>query len=975
MKQGNMNLKAMMQILCMILFLPLMISCSMRESGRTNTEEAFKNPPDSAKPQTWYHWMNGHVSRTGITKDLEAFKKVGLGGFHVFDINWQLPHGGVVYNSDEFHECLTHTASEADRLGLEMGMENASGWSCTGGPWVTPEYSMKMVVWTETELRAGDSACLARPEAVEDFYRDIAVLAFPTPQKPDYRLENWFGKSLNDKKAKEVLSAKHLGNDLFVPELREAPAEAVIFQEDILVLSDRMDEEGKLDWSPESGTWTLVRFGYTSTGRKNGPASDGAQGLEIDKLSREAAALHWRALLDRVADMAKESTSFSSIAIDSWEVHNQNWTDGFERIFEERCAYDLIPRLLCYTGRVIENTDYTERVLWDLRSTIADLTYENYFLYFYEKCHASGLTLTGETYGWGPFDASRVAKMVDWPMTEFWYSPDPKNRSKNWNWVTQVMSSAARLSGKKVVGAEAYTRMRGDWTAHPYLMKIQGNRAFCEGVNRFVFHSSAHQPFGEHVKPGMTMGMFGIQNHRNNTWFFESAAWIEYITRCQYILQTGDYVCDLLALYGEERAFSPFLGKEEPDMMWLPGNRFDLAEIGTLDALSLDREGHFRVSHQGELLPNTYKILMLKRAALMRVETARKLGELAEQGGVIFASRPIRTPGFHGAEQNDRELQKLIEKYWDSGLIRDPEEMDKALESIGPDCELPEGMEYAHHQMEDGDYYFLSNQSYDQRSETVIFRLKGRLPELWNPETGESSPALNWRIREDGRTEVDLKMDPAQSLFVVFRQPTRKKEMSAPERDYREIARIKGEWTVSFDPAFGPEGEQVFTELLAWNEHPDDAIKYFSGTASYRKSIELPQEPEALYLELGSVDVLARVLLNGEDLGVLWKPPYRVDISKAAHKGTNELEIRVTNLWVNKLIGDARYPHSGQQLEADKRSFWNEGTYTRFPEWVLSDQPVPEGHRTTFATWDHYEEGGELLPSGLTGPVRLLTSY
>ena len=631
----------------------------------------------------------------------------------------------------------------------------------------------------------------------------------------------------------------------------------------------------------------------------------------------------------------------------------------------------MIPKLVCYTGRVLENTETTERVLWDLRHTIADLVYENYFLYFSEKCHASGLGLTVEPYGPGPFDSSRVAKLADWPMTEFWYTGNPSKKSSAWSWTSQVVGSGVRLSGKKVFGAEAYTRIDGDFTTHPYLMKTLGDRMFCQGVNRFVFHSSAHQGLHDGVKPGVTHGKFGFQNHRNNTWFFEGEDWIEYITRCQHILQTGDHVSDILALDGENRPFSSFPGTGDLSLGWAQGYRTDASEIGTLDDLSVDSEGFLRASYEGKLLPNCYKVMTLSNAELMSVETARKLGKLAEQGVLIFAARPVRTPSLSNAERNDAELQKLINQYWDSGKIRNPDGFEQALANIQPDCALPDQMEYVHHRLDGADFYFVSNQAHTERTEKVTFRIAGKLPELWDPETGETMPAPNWSITQDGRTQVELELDPADSLFVVFREPTAKQFGEGPKWDYREVGQLSDDWTVRFDPAFGPKEPQVFDELIAWNEHSNEQIKYFSGTAAYQKTFNVSVIPNhAVYLDLGQVDVMARVLVNGKDLGVLWKPPFRVDISSALQTGVNQLDIRVTNLWVNRLIGDSALPETGK---INGGGVWRRYAYEQFPEWVVSGQPAPQGHRQTFATWSHYEEGGELVPSGLVGPVRFMT--
>ena len=330
----------------------------------------------------------------------------------------------------------------------------------------------------------------------------------------------------------------------------------------------------------------------------------------------------------------------------------------------------------------------------------------------------------------------------------------------------------------------------------------------------------------------------------------------------------------------------------------------------------------------------------------------------------------MRTPSLTDAARQDAELKHLVKRYWDTGLIRKPSHFKPALATIQPDCELPEQMEYVHHRLAESDFYFISNQEQFERLENVIFRVSGKLPELWDPETGETIPAPNWNTTRDGRTQVQLQLDPAKSLFVVFREPTQLQMRKGPHWEYQEIDHLNGRWRVQFDPKFGPVETQVFDKLTAWNHHPNEQIKYFSGTATYQKSYTLSELAEApLYLDLGQVDVMARVFVNGKDLGVLWKPPYRINISDAIVKGENKLEIRVTNLWVNRLIGDASLPETGK---IHGGGVWRRFAYEEFPEWILSGQPAPKGHRQTFATWSHYHSGGELVPSGLIGPVRFM---
>jgi len=925
-------------------------------------EEFFRTPPDSARPYTWWHWVNGNVSKEGITKDLESMKAVGLGGFVLFDCSVGIPPGPVKYNSTQDHQLRSFAIAEADRLGLDAGFNNASGWSSTGGPWVTPEHSMKMVCWSETTVRAGDPAPVRlepgkkvlkkKHHAIEvDFYRDIAVLAFPAPKNGEYRIERWEKKALYEHKAK--------GID-FIADARTAPADAVIAAGSVLNLTDRMDANGNLDWKPDSGEWTVLRFGFRSTGAVNRPGSAGAKGLEIDKLSRAAVDLHWDKYVSQLIANAKGSPALTTICIDSFEVGMQNWTDDFPQEFKKRRSYELIPMLLCMTGRVMDDTETTERVLWDMRVTVAEMMQENYFGYFAEKCHQLGVKLQLEPYGSGPFDATATALIGDTVLTEFWQREADRNL---WTWTAQIISSGGHLSGNPIAGAEAFTSMKADWTAYPGLLKQWGDRAFARGINRYYFHTFAHQPFHDSVQPGMTFGPFGGNFHRNNTWFPKSRDWMDYIARCQFLMQSGSYQADVLVLYGDERGFNSFIAGNEPvDMNEIPGYSFDLGGMASLNDLSVDDDGVIRVTHKGKRLKTGYQVLLLKRADMMLPERVTKLAELADQGTKIFAPKPLRSPSYSNHEQADTELAALVKKYWDSGLIQLPEAFDAAVAKLTKDCELPESMLFNHHRIGADDFYFLSNQKEEARAVTATFRISGKQPELWDPVTGKTQDARIWKALDDGRTEVRFDMPVAGSMFVAFREPTSSKWKNSPPLNPQELMSLNSDWSVAFDPKWGPEAPVKFDTLVPWNEHANKAIKYFSGSAVYRKSFTLPKikKGETLQLDLGQVDVMARVTLNGQDLGLLWCSPFQVDISSAAKPGTNELEIEVTNLWINRMIGDDVFKYRNI-----------------YPK-IREGQPLPaDSKRATyvfqFRGRNSWKKTDALRSSGLIGPVRIMT--
>lgn len=947
-----------MRLFLMNFFLLAVLSTFSLKSQ--NIEKSFQHPPANARPYTFWMWVNGNVSKEGITNDLEAMKAVGIGGFLQFDGGLGFPQGPVVYNSEKYHEMMSFAFSESQRLGLDAGFNNASGWSSTGGPWITPENSMKMVVWSDTIIHGGESknvnlrvpddrnTLIKGNKNKQDFYKDIVVLAFPTPKNNDFRIKNWQGKALLELNGR---------SDKFVSEAEEAPEDAIIPMNSILKLSDRMDAQGNLNWIVPKGDWTIVRFGYTSTGAQNRPGSKGAIGLEIDKLSRKAVDVHWDAVVNKLIEDGKGKSSLTSITIDSYEVGQQNWTEGFEKEFLKRRGYDLIPQMVCLTGRAIDNTETTERILWDLRKTVSELMQENYFDYFAEKCHARGLKLAIEPYGTGSFDAPATALMADIPITEFWHEKQNRNL---WQWTSIVAPSGAHLSGRSIVGAESYTKMRGDFKDDPYSLKQNGDYAFARGVNRYYFHATVHQPWNDAVKPGMTFGPFGTNFHRNNTWFLKSGAWMDYIARCQFIFQSGTWQADILALYGDDRGFNCFVGETEKlDVKFLPGLNTDLGGMSSLNNLTVDPNGDIRVIYKGKLLDTHYKLLLLMRADFMLPENIIKLGALAEKGAKIYAPRPIRTPSWSNYKEAEKLLQTLTKKYWDSGLIRESKDFEAKVKTMIPDCEAPDSILFNRTRIGNDDYYFISNQKYKSQNVTCRFRVSGKQPEIWDPINGEITKVANWKMLANGTTEAQIPMTPVGSAFVVFRKTTNLKGASTANPESKKLLDINGPWKVNFDPNWGPKSPVTFDVLIPWNENLNEEIKYFSGSANYQTEFFIDKSlkselQKSVYLDLGKVENLAKVRLNGKDLGTLWMPPYQLDISKALKVGSNILEVEVTNLWVNRLIGDERFP------DFDKKSIG----------WLQAGQALPaDAPRKTFLFTKQWKKDDKLLPSGLMGPV------
>ncbi len=498
----------------------------------------FATPPGSARPWVYWFWLNGNITKVGITADLEAMQRAGIGGVLIMEVDQGAPLGPVAFAGPKWRGLFQHVCREADRLGLEVNMNNDAGWCGSGGPWITPAMSMQKMVWTEQSVKGPRpfDGPLAQPQKVADYYGDISVLAFPTPAGKA-RIAKVNVKSALDWEAFSAAPAT----------FARLPAAEVIDAAKIVDLTARC-RGGRLAWDVPPGDWTVLRMGHTSTGKDNHPAPASGRGLECDKLSPAAADAMFAGLMAKLAADVGPLAGKTLVAthIDSWEVHSQNWTPLLRQEFQKRRGYDPYRFLPVVTGRVVDSLEVSERFLWDLRQTIAELLNENYAGRFAELARRHGMRLTIEAYGDGPYDDLSYGGRADEPMGEFWswaYGGAAESCTE--------MASAAHVYGKPILGAESFTASDQEkWQGYPGYIKGLGDWAFCEGINRFVFHRYAMQPWLDR-RPGMSMGPWGLHYERTETWWEQSRPWHEYLARCQYLLRQGLFVADICYLEPE----------------------------------------------------------------------------------------------------------------------------------------------------------------------------------------------------------------------------------------------------------------------------------------------------------------------------------------------------------------------------------------------------------------------------------------
>jgi hypothetical protein len=883
-------------------------------------ENAFQKPAVPARSQTYWFWLNGHLGREGITADMEAMAKNRIQGALIFPIAHESP-GPVGFMSDEWIELFLHSVREADRVGIQIGLHNGAGWSCSGGPWIDAEHNMQVLTTSRT-YAAGDGTeqtlMLPQPWKNLDYYRDAMVIAypsgvtmaeakpvistsggidgaplmdgnpatrisltpvaadqqrfiqleFPTPITAEGLWLTHFGSNpgsgaevqvsddgvnfrtlgridyhlwIHHKSGQSQVTFPPATGRFFRLKFDQAGGEAyqlgevdlalaptlnailpkagyytplsgfryeagasradgpMVPSREVLDLTKSMDSSGQLTWKVPPGGWTVLRVGHTAGGMEAVPAPTGITALECDKLSKTAVKRHYDGFIGRLAKLSGPlaGKAFSYATTDSWEVGAQNWTAAMPEEFHKRRGYDLktfLPLLL--TGRVVDNVETSERFLEDYRRTLQELVLENYYGYYTELCHKDGLQFWSENYHSMFCDTLDIAGKVDVVMGEFWanYIPDLTEH----HWLAKHASSCSQVTGQPLVPAEAFTSHLDRWTESPKTLKATGDLMYAGGINQFVFHRYAHQPWLDR-EPGMTMGPNGIHFERTNTWWNEASAWLNYLERCQSVLQQGSTVGQVVVLVPEYAPAS--MSAVDARYQWL---KKELPR--GFDYLFSSQNGLLRKSkiENGSLrfpLGEGYRLVVLPDTTVSTPDLLAKVTELLESGVTVYATqRPNRAAGLVDRANRDREIQELAAGIWGEvdgknvtsrqvgkGLLVQGIPLAEAIRLAGikPDFEFANAdgspvevyqrkgnaqpVNAIHRRTAEADVYFVANHN-TQRDQQLLcrFGVTGMVPERWDPVSGKTEKLAAWR-EADGATEMPLNLGPSESAFIVFR--------------------------------------------------------------------------------------------------------------------------------------------------------------------------------------------------------------
>ena len=717
----------------------------------------------------------------------------------------------------------------------------------------------------------------------------------------------------------------------------------------VVDLTSKMRADGRLDWTPPAGRWVVLRFGYSLTGARNAPASPEATGLEVDKLDRA----HVKAYFDNYLDQYRSATGglmgkrgLQYVITDSWEAGVANWTDRMIVEFSKRRGYDMRPWLPVLAGRIVESSETSDRFLWDFRKTLCELTAENHYDQLTDILHARGMGRYTESHEGGRAfigDGMEVKRLADIPMSATWLER-PGRASRHYDSDIHESASVAHIYGQNIVAAESLTVYRNAWAYSPETLKSTADRMMTNGLNRFIIHTSVHQPVDDKI-PGLGLGPFGQWFTRHETWAEMAKPWTTYLSRSSFMLQQGKFVADIVYFYGEDSNVTALFGGKMPDIP--AGYRIDFVNADALiNRLSVN---------DGRITTTTgmsYRLLALDpNSQHMSLAVLLKIRDLVSAGAAVVGPKPVDSPSL---ADDQAEFRSIADELWGPGIgkgkVYGAQTISQALAAlqVSPDFSYTRPREdthlmFVHRALPDGDLYWVVNGNTRLEALEASFRVKGKAPELWHAETGLVEPASY--LIANGRTIVPLRLQPDDAVFVVFRQAPAAPARALPEPVETDLARIDGAWDLAFQAGRGAPARISLDTLSSWSDSSDPGVKYFSGIGTYSKTIEAQADwfrtGVKLWLDLGDVKNLAEVSVNGQPLDIVWKTPFRVDVTSALKAGANTLEIKVANLWVNRLIGD-------QQPGAAKKY-----TYTAV-EFYGADSP--------------------LLPSGLIGPVKLLKS-
>ena len=985
-----------------------------QQAAPVSLRQGFENPPQSAKLRCYWWWINNFTTEDTITRELTAMKAKGYAGVILVNdyanadhIGQERSPEGPNYGTSLWMKLYLHALDVANRLGLEISLTITDGGNVgiLGGPGVGPEDALKFITYSRTNVsgRSSSTIHLPAPPSEANFYRQIAVLAYPLrhgaplPGEPGSNRAAIraliYKTTVREPRGDMWVPSQYLLNDPSVPGEQDTD------HANVRDLTSRTSPDGTLHWTVPAGQWEILRIGYTCT--KERVTIPLGSGYALNALSGQAFDHYWDRVIAPILAASKPylGKSLRYLVTDSWEAGGANWSEGFREGFQRRRGYDPVPYLAVFAGRIVDSRNVSNRFLSDVRRTAADLIAENYYGRFAARAAAYGLGIHPEAGGphSPPIDSLENFRHSAFPQTEFWAASPIHRTTDEDRFFVKEAASAAHIYGKRYVAAESFSTINMPWSNSPgHNLKPTLDRAITEGLNRIFWHEFTSSP-SEYGKPGIE---YFADTHLdpNVTWWHQAGPVLLALNRAQFLLQQGEPVIDLLYYCGTEVPnFSPLKSFDPAHV--LPGYDYD---VTNQDALL------HRMQLTGGSLQTPegirYRALALPTTRRLDLPDLRRVERFVRSGGVVIGLEPTEPEGLIPAAQM-AEYQRLAARLWSGsaegssvhygkGTIYCTQNAHQAFAAMQlvPDftyrsSDAAASFDFVHRRTASADIYFVRNARNVATSATFAFRATGRAPEIYDTDTGSITPLLVYRSSKE-QTEIPLSIPAQGSLFIVFDRsiarhavdlacdgrsifpsiqqgigvfasaspvPSLESESAAActltftDGSKQTLApsattsnpQLASSWLINFPSGWGAPPSITMTTLQSWTDSPDPGVRYFSGTATYHNTIEVPPSllgsGRQIWLDLGDVREIATVSVNGKQLRTVWYPPYLVRIDSALHAGANQLSINVINLWPNRLIGDLQ-PGAVQYTKTNVHAY-------------KADSP--------------------LLPSGLLAPVRV----
>ena len=938
--------------------------------AQSNLDQIFLDPPDEAKPRTYWIWAHGNFDYTRIKEELSTLKEMGLGGADIFDMGIGDPFDiippGNAFMGKEMLDGIAFSLGEAKKLGLSMGLSVSCGWNA-GGPWTPPdEQIMRLLFWRDTVSGPTTIQTIGFPDVpttfekpygqfelypqinadgFPEFYQNVALVAYPL--RANGRLRD----------SSEVLN----------------------FDIDNI-------NGNTVQVDLPKGKWVLARAVVTPLGQRMWVQGDKSKGWIMDHYASKATKRQFELITDRLHERVGDlgSTALERLYLASFEAEDYIiWSPELQETFVKQHGYSMSPYMAIFAGQQMVDSTFSARFLHDYRSTVSEMFIHNHYRQARDICHRHGIQLASESGGPGPplhyvpTEDLKALGSVDIMRGEFW-NREPRHFDANGNDLIQVVKnigSAAHIYGRKIVEMEAFTSFK-HWQESPLTLKKLADRAFCEGMTRAVYHTMTHSP-KEGGSPGWSY-QAGTHISPKMTWWSMSKPFHSYLARTSALLQQGLYVADVAYYYGEQIPNFASGTKFIRESLG-PGYSYDDLNKEVLLQSTVDSSGRL-------VLPSgmSYELLVLPEDPMMSLMVLEKIEELLSQGATILGPPPSTVPGLANHMQGEKLLKKIVKKIWGKNRSKFTKRYGEGIlyhgyhekeilqgKGIGPDLSYDNSdrinLDFIHRSTDDEEIYFVRNEDSTKIQTEVTFRVSEKTPFHYNAVQGAIDP-IAWYVQEGPTTTIPLSFDPYGSLFVVFKKerareryitditnqdnPSRQVQpfMVSQEMDdsftftfvdssdfllkYNDgttvivspksagdTLTVSGPWTITFSHGWGFDPIQQFDTLVDWCDHQNTALSKYSGIATYKSSFTLEEsylrDNSSYFLDLGEVGEVATIYLNGSEIATKVFAPFSFDISKYVRAGENHLVIDVANTWSNQLIGELDIPYNEQRTRSN----------------------------------------------------------